>query len=217
MALSARDLSLAVGVEHATFFTPYSKLWVHGSWIRHVYWVMRTSLGHLLHIHLNAHHPSFNGSKASSTVIIDGIRISFNRKVIEVRTPTWRTTAMVTRGMPHPGHLRINVEIQPLHDVGLDDVAPHGLLGQTYDGDARPVHGRRDRYEILDDGRPAWMRKIVGGLVTTQAKAEGAIEGDIEMYRIRKPFETNFPYSRFGATSATSRNVTAMLHSVQAS
>lgn len=209
MLLSTRDLSLAVGVEHATFFTPHSKLWVHGSWIRHVYWSLFTQ-GQLFHVHLTAFRPMFNGSSSPSTATVGDVHFRFHNKMLVVTTPKWRTSAEVTSGRPHPGQLRINVRIQPLYDVTSDPVAPHGLLGQTYDGDARPLHGKRDRYDVLDDGSLTRARTRAGGNVTTRAKAEGAIEGESEMYRIRSPFDTNFAFSRFGAHQASPRNASGL-------
>lgn len=212
--LSTRDISLAVGVKHATFLSPFSKLWVHGSWIRHVYWTVSTSMGRLLCVHLDAHNPMFNGSAAPTTSVVDDVRFIFNDYTLSVITSTWRTKAQVTKGRPHFGHLRINIEVQPLYDVVLDSVAPHGLLGQTYDTDNQPIHGKRDRYDIMDDGRPTWTRSIPGGRVTTKAKAEGAIEGVAEMYRIKTPFDTNFTFSRFRASHATPRNASILRSSL---
>ena len=83
-----------------------------------------------------------------------------------------------------------------------------GLLGQTYDGDGIPIHGKRDSYAVLDDGRPTKARRGIGGVITTRAQGEGAIEGTAEMYRVRRPFDTNFAFSRFGAvTPWGARNV----------
>lgn len=200
-----------MGMEHSSFFSPYSKVWVHGSWIRKVYWTIRTSVGRVLHAQLNAHHPKFNGSTSATSSVIDDVHFHFDGKALTVSTPTWRTKAVVTKGKPHYGQLRINIEIQPLYDVASDPVAPHGLLGQTYDGDARPLHGKRDRYDILDDGRPTQSRVVAGGRITTQAKAEGAIEGNEEMYLVPSPFHTNFAYSRFGVSAAPPRNTTLLL------
>lgn len=210
VVLSTSNLSLAVGIEHATFFTPYSKLWVHGSWVRQAYWTLLTSRGRILHVHLNASHPMFNGSTSPSRTTVDDVYFHFRRNSLTVTTPTWRTTAEVTTAKPHRGHSRINVYIQPLYDVASDPVAPHGLLGQTYDGDGRPLHGKRDRYDVLDDGTLTSERTKAGGYVTTRAKAEGAIEGSSEMYRIRSPFSTNFAYSRFRAREAAARNTSAL-------
>ena len=104
----------------------------------------------------------------------------------------------------------MNVEIKPTYAVDYDAVAPHGLLGQTYDRDNLEVNGRRDDYSRLDDGRPAASRTGVGGDVTTRAKAEGAIEGRLDDYRVRSDFATAFRFSRFDAASAPVRNASAL-------
>lgn len=211
MLLSTQNLSLAIRVEDSVFFTPYSKLWVHGSWIRQAFWTIRTSHGNLLKVELDARRPMFNGSRATRSVTIDDIHFRFVRTGLTVTSRTWRTKATATRGSPHYGVARINIEIQPLHDVEVDRVAPHGLLGQTYDSDDSPLHGKRDRYDILDNGKRTHSRERAGGHVTTRAQAEGAIEGRLEMYRIQKPFDTSFAFSRFGLKAASPRNITALL------
>lgn len=208
--LSTRNLSLAMGIEHSNFFTPHSKLWVHGSWIRHAYWVVRTWRGSLLYIGFHAQHPMFNNSRKPSASMIDDVHIKFDSVSLTVTTSYWRTRATVTRGRPHNGQLRINIDVQPLYDIMSDPVSPHGLLGQTFDGDNSPLHGKQDRYDLLDDGRPTRARLAAGGLVTTVAKAEGAIEGESSMYRISSPFDTNFTFTRFGVDAAAPRNISKL-------
>ena len=41
---------------------------------------------------------------------------------------------------------RLDVSITPLRDVSASVVAPHGLIGQTFDGDAVAVDGAVDDY-----------------------------------------------------------------------
>jgi len=210
--LSTARLSLAVMFEHDKFLTPHSRLWVQGSWIRSVYWTIRTGAGRLLHISLNAHNPVWNGSSTTRTTLLDDVRFSFRDKTLAVQTPDWHTKAVVTKGAPHWGKLRMDVEVTPQRGAASGAVAPHGLLGQTFDGDSSPTHGKRDSYDRLDDGTPTRARKGIGGLVTTSAKAEGAIEGAAEQYRTKAPYDTAFAFSRFGAFAAPPRNVTAVRH-----
>ena len=210
VVLSTKLLSLAVQFEHDKFFTRHSKMWVKGSWIRHAYWTIRTSGGRLLKIELDAHHPKFNGSATAQVSVFEDVHFSFDHKTLTVRTPTWRTKAEVTKGWPHWGKLRMNIEVQPLYDTATDMVAPHGLLGQTYDEDGIPTHGKRDSYEMLDNGFPTRSRQGIGGIVTTRAKAEGAIEGTAEMYRVKHAFDTKFLFSRFGLRYAPPRNVSML-------
>ena len=215
--LSTKLLSLAAQFEHSRFFTPHSKLWVHGSWMRQLFWTIRTRGGRLLQTQLDSRRPTLNGSAVTRTVIIEDIRFAFKAghghgtlAVLTVTTAAWRTRAEVTKGAPHRGHLRINVQLQPLHDIATDAVAPHGIIGQTYDGDGLPKHGRRDRYDVLDDGTPTAERRTAGGIVTTRAKGERAIEGTAEMYRVDGPYDTGFVFSRFDAAVAKIRNVTLL-------
>ena len=94
--------------------------------------------------------------------------------------------------------------------MDLDSVAPHGLLGQTFDRDKLEVNGARDDYSRLDDGRRTADRKQRGGDVTTKAKAEGAIEGVAADYKMASEFSTNFRFSRFDLIAAPVRNVSAL-------
>lgn len=207
VVLSTQDLSLAIGVEHDIFLSPFSKVWVHGSWIRHVYWTISTSRGKVLKVHFNAYNPKFEGSANPTRLAVDDVHFDFKSGSLTVTTPTWQTKATVTKRSPHRGHLRMNIAIQPHYHLASHPVSPHGLLGQTYDTDGMPLHGNRDKYDILDDGRPTWMRTAAGGRITTRSQAEGAIEGNAEMYRIKSPFDTNFTFSRFGLRFAPPRMV----------
>merc|ERR1719409_2491481 len=123
-------------------------------------------------------------------------------KTLSVGTKKWRFTATSS---PFPfGKLEANkdkvlldVAIQPLYNADADVVAPHGIIGQAYDGDAIAVDGK------MDDHKKA-------GEVTTEAQAEGAIEGTWEDYIVATPFSTSFKYSRFDATAAPHRDVSKL-------
>lgn len=74
-------------------------------------------------------------------------------------------------------------------------VAPHGILGQGFDG--RHIEGAKDNY-VPD----------ANGLFRTSAQGEGAIEGRIEDYLIdpANPFATDFRFGRFDKSSAPPRD-----------
>ncbi|KAL1496023.1 hypothetical protein AB1Y20_014656 [Prymnesium parvum] len=208
--LSAPNLSLAAEFKHQTFFTGYSKLWVHGSWIKRVYWTIRTASNKFLNTTFDVDNPRFNGTRHSTRRQVEGVTLAFRGNSLTVTTPQWVTRATAHARRPHPGLRRLHVSIQPRGAHAR--VAPHGLLGQTYDGDNMPLHGRRDSYSTLDDGTPTVARKTIGGEVTTRALGEGAIEGSHEMYRVPQLFETAFAFSRFDPSSALvlARNVTQL-------
>merc|ERR1719487_2792535 len=96
----------------------------------------------------------------------------------------------------NPGKSLLNVNIDPLHDADADPVAPHGLIGQAWDGDGEPMDGLLDDYSTKE--------------VTTQAMGEGAIEGKAVDYKLRHKFATHFKYSRFDALTAKHRDVSKL-------
>jgi len=235
--LSARNFSLSLRIEHDTFTTPFSRLNVHGSWVRAAFHTVRTiRTGRLLRILFLAAEPHravitegcappdwhdrlCNSSRAhiyaqltdgGPPFALENVKVSLRRKVLTVANGQWRTSCASTVGAPHVGKLRMNAEIKPTYAEEYDSVSAHGLVGQTYDRDHLEVNGRKDDYSHLDNGRLTASRMGVGGDVTTRAKAEGAIEGTLEDYRVAANFATAFRYSRFDATSAPVRNVSAL-------
>jgi len=232
VALSARNFSLNLLIEHNTFHTPYSKLDVHGSWVRAAFQTVRTSAtSRLVHIFFHAvdphraiitegctapycrdGHPGHRHElrDGAAPFVAENLRVSLRHKVLTVANGQWLTTSESSVGAPHVHSLRMNVEIRPTHAVCYDAVKPHGLLGQTYDCDDKEVNGRTDDYSHLDDGSSATARRGVGGNVTTRARAEGAIEGTLDDYRVRSDFGTAFRFSRFDSSAALVRNVSAL-------
>ena len=230
-ALSARNLSLNLKFEHSTFLTPFSKLNVHGSWVRAAFHTLRTGKsGRILQVFYHSVDPhratitegctapyckSTNGTRwvlAGGAVpfVVENVHVSLARKTLVVSTGQWLTTSRSTVGRPHIGKLRMHVEIKPTYPEGRDPVAAHGLLGQTYDRDHLRVNGRQDSYSRLDDGRSALSRSGAGGEVTTRANAEGALEGVAADYRMASDFAVDFRFSRFDAVAAAVRNVSAL-------
>ena len=77
-------------------------------------------------------------------------------------------------------------------------VAPHGLVGQSFDGSSLAVDGARDPVP-----RP-------GLNLTTTNMGEGAIEGSWRDYLVGSPFETGFRFSRFNRAEAPPRDVSKL-------
>jgi len=116
-----------------------------------------------------------------------------------VSSGLWRTNVWnkpFPNAAANPGKSLLNVHIEPLYDVNADPVAPHGLIGQSYDGDEQGVSGEMDDY-TQDE-------------VTTHAMAEGAIEGKAIDYKMARKFDVDFTYSRFDKLSAKPRDVSAL-------
>lgn len=68
----------------------------------------------------------------------------------------------------------------------LGRTAPHGVVGQSFDGSLIAVSGKQDSYGDAPE-------------FTTTAQAEGAIEGNFTDYVMSSPFATSFKYDRFDA------------------
>jgi len=135
-------------------------------------------------------------------LMIDDLQVAMlSSKTLTVVNRKWRFTASTS---PFPfGKLDANknkvlldVAIQPLYDADSDVVGPHGIIGQSYDGDSLAVDGRMDEHKA--------------GESTTAAQAEGAIEGSWEDYIVKSPFATDFKYSHFDATAAPHRDVSKL-------
>ena len=89
------------------------------------------------------------------------------------------------------GKALLDVQLNPLYDADHDAVAPHGLIGQSWDGDGVGFDGAQDGYTTTE--------------VTTKAMAEGAIEGTAADYEVEDTSATTFKYSCFDAVAATAR------------
>mmetsp|Transcript_31070 Transcript_31070/g.91234 ORF Transcript_31070/g.91234 Transcript_31070/m.91234 type:complete len:291 (-) Transcript_31070:360-1232(-) len=233
-ALSARNLSVNLLLEHANFRTPHSKLTVHGSWVRAAFLTVRTARrGRLIQVFFHSSDPHRaimtegctapycrDGRENSSSrlvlaeggrpLVVENVRVVLSRKTLTLTDGRWRAVSRSTNAAPHWGQLRMQVEVTPTYAVDRDPVPPHGLLGQTFDRDRLRVDGRTDSYEFLTDGTPASSRTAAGGDVLTRAMAEGALEGHADDYRMASDFAVGFRFSRFDATAARTRNVSAL-------
>jgi hypothetical protein len=80
----------------------------------------------------------------------------------------------------------------------LGHIAPHGTIGQSFDGSSIAVGGKVDKYGF-------------GLEMTTSAQAEGAIEGVFTDHKVDSPFSTTFKYSHFDVHSHVApRNVSLL-------
>jgi len=124
---------------------------------------------------------------------------AYHGVALVVNTGLWQMTVWskpYPNAASNPGKALLNIHVESLYDADADPVAPHGLIGQSYDGDTLPVDGALDDYK--------------GNEVTTKAMAEGAIEGDAVDYELRHRFATRFKFSRFDSTAAYHRDVSKL-------
>ena len=230
--LSAKNFSVNIKVEDDNFTSPYSKLRVRGSWIRATFYAIRTArTGRQLQVFFHARDPRraiitegctapycrdapggrrLELADGGPPLVIENVRMTLDRKNLRLGNGQWLTSAKSTRFYPHLRKLRMDVLIKATYQERRDPVAPHGLLGQTYDRDWVGLIGRLDDYSSLDSGERTESRTGVGGEVTTRAHAEGAIEGNASDYRMASDFATAFRFSRFDSIFALPRNASAL-------
>eukprot|EP00326_Haptolina_ericina_P032632 CAMPEP_0181252516 /NCGR_PEP_ID=MMETSP1096-20121128/47512_1 /TAXON_ID=156174 ORGANISM="Chrysochromulina ericina, Strain CCMP281" /NCGR_SAMPLE_ID=MMETSP1096 /ASSEMBLY_ACC=CAM_ASM_000453 /LENGTH=281 /DNA_ID=CAMNT_0023350291 /DNA_START=295 /DNA_END=1140 /DNA_ORIENTATION=+ len=190
---------------------PRHKL-VHGSFMRKAFVTVLTNMSHTLRVEYAAARPltskaTVDGADISasgrSEVNIDNIAVSLNGRTLTIQTPEWliRVSSKVNPSISNApscatGRCILNIQLAPLFDANHARVAPHGLIGQSYDGDSIAVIGQVDRYNLAE--------------VTTSAMGEGAIEGVAAQYEMADTFATSFAFSRFRKTSAPPRNVSEL-------
>lgn len=95
---------------------------------------------------------------------------------------------------------KIDLQMSPRVPEADMKVKPHGIIGQSFDGDDVGVNGKEDPYTGATPGPH----------LVTSAMAEGAIEGEAAEYKMPSKFATAFKYSRFDRLSAPYRDVAAL-------
>ena len=130
----------------------------------------------------------------------DGVSALRNDSVVSVRGNGWETNVTrhrVRNFMSGVYRWKLTTTILPLvqgmrigesHGYASRTCYPHGLVGQSFDGDGVSTSGRVDDYSSNDSS----------SVVTTRAMAEGAIEGVAEDYVVVRPFFVRSKRSRYG-------------------
>ena len=189
---------------------------VHGSYMTAGFATIKTNADRLLHIGYDATHAVFlnvavNGTeptayKAPFSMTIDDVSVALAERVATITTPEWglflsskfKAGIVAAGNTCADGKCFLEAKVLPRADVAKLKVAPHGLIGQTYDGDGVGVIGKMDDYKTRDN------------VVTTSAMGEGAIEGQASDYEMASKYATEFKFSRFGLTEAKPRDATKL-------
>jgi len=198
--LSTRDVTVNARLRAATFALRGSEVHgtfvteVHvatldratGTWFKASYWAEEVGEG-------NWGWKAVNGSCGGqgfplyphSTRACGASRATTAHSSAVFALPEWEVSVQsrpVFDRIEGPKH-RLDLSLRPLlPEVRLAEW-PHGLIGQSFEGDARPRQGKQDDYSTP--------------VVWTSAQAEGAIEGVADDYRVASPFATAFRFSRF--------------------
>jgi len=142
-------------------------------------------------------------------VRFDNVFVSLHAhgRTLQVNDGRWKLTAN-SRDFPNSeaniGKRLLQVKIDALYDADSDVTAPHGIIGQSYDGDGKALSGAQDDYHVAKEE------------MSTSAQAEGAIEGHYSEYKMRSPFSTQFKYSRFDVNKAPHRDVLTLAKTAKA-
>lgn len=222
--LSANSLSLNVMTELADFELHSAghkrHKDVHGSFITQAHVVARTRSGRMMRIsfwasmigELNMAWANFTVDDslvqkigANDDMAVEDILLHTSYSSLSVTTPEFEITVTPNKfqslswernvvGLTH----QLDVGIKARVTEDQFKVAPHGIVGQGWDGDGKAIDGELDAYP--DSGE-----------FTTYAMAKGAIEGTPNDYKVATPYATGFKFSRFDATSASPRDVAALV------
>jgi len=225
--VSAANMSFNARFVYGDFTLP-RKL-VHGSYIGAVYWTIRTwcptcenwgakRRPRILNIQFNASATQPNPASVhevgkpgmhlvhdgAGTWKADNVAVSMHGhgRTVVVSDGRWKvsvTSKEFPNAVANPGKYLLHVKVETLYDADHDVVAPHGLIGQSYDGDGVGVDGAQDDY------------RSAGAEFSTSAQAEGAIEGAAGDYKLGSSFATNFKFSRFDAVKAAPRNLSTLV------
>ena len=129
----------------------------------------------------------------------DGVRVYYKQATIFVRAHGWEVNATrhpIYNHVSGPSKWRFDFAMRYLDGTGFDKLHgnqsktcfPHGIIGQSWDGDKLGVDGKIDDYTYSRDN----------SVVTTSANAEGGIEGTLNDYLLKGPWDKdNFQYSRY--------------------
>ena len=201
--MSAKDISVNIKTENSTFMLKGTK--VHGTFITEAHVVVRDPQKNK---YLNMSYwtselrennwgwKMINGTCGGRYFVLGplahkdceetGIRTDYSSVIVHTTEWDVRITSKPVYDRISGPMFRLDVRIIPT--VAEDSLAvhPHGIIGQSFDGDALAIDGKQDVYE--------------GSEMTTSAMAEGAIEGSWKDYLMRSKYSTEFKYSRFSGT-----------------
>jgi len=227
--LSAQNLSVNVLIENASFYLreapEYANVTVHGTMITEVYIVARTTKGQLFNVTYSANlvnEQNYGTEAVAATcsslytdapsakpshpaphrkAICDEVTVTRSYSTMHLAAPDWQLSIS-----PRPvfdrisgAHHRMDLRIKLVTPEAKLPTAPHGIIGQSWDGDGLATDGQVDVYPRTE-----------GAVFTTYAMAEGAIQGSASDYEVATAYDTRFKYSRYGTHGSPPRNASSL-------
>jgi hypothetical protein len=195
---------------------------VHGSFITEAYVSVHLPGHEVVHVSYNATRPdvallaagprqtalaisSFDVNElAVDSFDLDGVHVKLSKSHMDeaalvVNNGFWEVTCrarLYPYSTTNHQKKRLDLSFSQIDKNAAAKVMPHGIVGQTFDGDKMAVDGAQDDY--------------AGKRVVTKAMGEGAIEGTAADYVVKSPYSVEFVYSRFAAKSAPPRDVSKL-------
>ena len=213
--LSSKYLSLNVRTTNHDFYykSPgFNKKLVHGSFLTSAYITAKTSESTTIQIDFEALHYTrvtlrtlhdgytrIEDLQLNSDKAVGNVRIQLKQITLVLSNPEWgiEINRKPIYDAITPGY-RLDVRISSLKDTKNMKVAPHGILGQSFDADDIAVSGKTDNYQTDSEE------------MYTTAMAEGAIEGTHTDYVMADKFSTDFKFSRYLLNYAKPRDISKL-------
>ena len=133
--------------------------------------------------------------------ICDEVAVTRSYSTMHLAAPDWQLSIS-----PRPvfdrisgAHHRMDLRIKLVTPEAKLPTAPHGIIGQSWDGDGLATDGQVDVYPRTE-----------GAVFTTYAMAEGAIQGSASDYEVATAYDTRFKYSRYGTHGSPPRNASSL-------
>lgn len=196
---SSPGLHVAARTSDTTFLLPSPTRMIFGSFFTGFAMTLRDDAKKVYGVDADASAVGFEMRNAVGEVVADidtmwrswskaNMRVSLKQETVAVVAQGWSinvTRKPIFNYLSGPSRFRYDFAFAPTSRVVC---YPHGLIGQSYDGDGYAINGRRDKY---DTG---------ASVIRTAAMAEGAIEGSAEDYELFTPHARDrfaFRHSRF--------------------
>jgi hypothetical protein len=216
--LSTRGLTYAATTMDHDFLLRNAKngrqMYVHGSFFTEGHATVRLPSRQVRHVLFDAGRAGFAVLDSQHKLLAehrghawqsydeDNLHVLAKMLTLVIRADGWEVNATrkpIYNRLSGPYSSRFDIRMQPLNPAATANaVAPHGLIGQSFDGDGIAVDGALDDYTV------PWGNTDVPHM-TTKAMAEGAIEGVAADYALKDPYDPDFKFSRFGKTVAPKR------------
>jgi hypothetical protein len=204
--LSVPNLSLNMKTRDVTTLLPRPSL-VNGSFFTEAYVTIEAPT--TMYIQMLAHEPGFRMCDAEARLIngsymntwtdfnAHGIRVLSKLESVLVRAHGWEmniTKVRIEYPIKKQRKYRLELKLALIDDpeygtYDVSHVAPHGLLGQSFDANEAAIDGEVTNYDAVK--------------VDVKEQAAGAIEGSFVDYIVSRPFDTSFKYSRYSTTQCT--------------